>query len=182
MVSRLVKRGLIPRLNPFQMKWALFGLMVLLLLFTACTLPPRKIELQGISGAFRTHRLPTPENCTDMFTTQEDLDFCKLRNAQHITEPLQGTLSIRSLESFERQTIQLDSNGGYRLELKPGYYSVCLGKSCSDAIEVRMNAFATYSAEFPLEKMESVYSGNPEGQDSTRFMLVDSTHQSQLNP
>lgn len=140
----------------------------------SCTLPPQKIELQGISGTFTTYRLPAPENCSEKYTTQEDLDFCKYRNSKRISEPLRGTLSIKSLDSFEKVTVALDSNGSYRKELKPGFYTVCLGKSCSDAIEVRMQHFATYGAEYPLAAIDSIVSALPDRSDENQGTSVDS--------
>jgi hypothetical protein len=123
-----------------------------------CTVPPRKVALQGISGQFTTYRLPTPENCAEKYTTQEDLDFCRHRNSQRIIEPLRGSVTIKSLDTFVRLTVPLDSVGGYKRELEPGYYSVCLGRACSDAIEVRMQRFETYGAQYPFAALDSIQS------------------------
>jgi hypothetical protein len=146
----------------------------LLCWISSCTMPPQKIELQGISGSFTTYRLPAPENCIEKYTTQEDLDFCKYRNAKRISEPLRGNLSIQSLDSFEKQTVTLDSNGHYRKELKPGFYTVCLGKSCSDAIEVRMQHFATYGTEYPLAAIDSILAAVPEKSEAAETTPQDS--------
>ncbi len=138
------------------------ALLLLVLLFSHCAVPAGIVERQGLYGTFTTYHLPPPEPCLENFTTQEQRDACKERNQTRIIQPIASNIVITSVDDEYGRRVALDSSGSYRQPLKPGYYTVCLGKSCSDALEVRMNTFVSFGAQYPLASLEAILKGNPD--------------------
>lgn len=145
--------------QPFT--WGLIlgmGLWALGLLSCAAKTDP--VLNQGLFGTFTTYHLPPQENCDSLHTTQEARDLCQRRNQTRIVEPLQGSILVSAMDAIRGQRVPLNADGSYRLPLAAGYYTVCLGKSCSDAIEVRMGTFVAYGAQYPKESVAGIRMGD----------------------
>lgn len=133
----------------------------LTLALMGCAAKTKPVEQrQGLFGTFTTYHLPAQEACDSLHTTQEARDNCKRRNQTRIIEPLQGSILVTAVDAQRGQRINLNPDGSYRVALAPGYYTVCLGKSCSDPIEVRMHHFATYGAQYPKESITAIRLGD----------------------
>lgn len=124
-----------------------------------CASKTEPVQRQGLFGTFTTYHLPLQEACDSLHTTQEARDNCKRRNQTRIIEPLRGSILVTAVDAQRGQRVNLNPDGSYRINLTPGYYTVCLGKSCSDPIEVRMHHFATYGAQYPKESVPALLLG-----------------------
>ncbi len=125
--------------------------------------PPEVHNHQGLFGVFTTYHLPPkPEACDSLYKTQEERDRCHERNRTRIVEPLRGSVTVTRLDNERGQRVPLSDSGTYRVELAPGYYTVCLGNHCSDAMEVRMRTFVAWGGQFPKDSVESILKGKPD--------------------
>jgi hypothetical protein len=136
-----------------------FGLLALIAFFQGCATTPKPPTRQGLFGTFSTYRLPAPEPCDSLFATQNKRDQCKIRNETRLVEPLAGSVTVTRLDEERGQRVALGSDGAYRIQLLPGYYTVCLGKQCSETLEVRMNTFVAWGGQFPKDSVAAILSG-----------------------
>lgn len=111
---------------------------------------------QGLSGTFTTYGpAGDPAACAALLP-QWRIDSCRQENGRVIEEPFRGALVIRNLGTREAKNQALDPSGTYRVDLEPGTYEVCVEGECSDPIEVRMGAYATYGQRLPRPAARAV--------------------------
>jgi hypothetical protein len=104
---------------------------------------------QGLQGTFLAYGPVAAKSDCSPLKTQFQKDSCRHENERIVEEPYQATLVIRNVATRKAVEQPLDALGSYRVLLEPGTYEVCLNGECSDPIEVRMRAFATYGQRLP---------------------------------
>lgn len=159
------KAGVLPKSGPRGASWCFLAVAVVLatLAWNCSGNPPEVRNRQGLFGVFTTYHLPPkPEACDSLYKTQEDRDRCFQRNRTRILEPLKGSVIVTRLDDERGRRVPLTDSGTYRVELPAGYYTVCLGQYCSDAIEVRMRTFIAWGGQFPKDSVESILKGKAE--------------------
>lgn len=98
---------------------------------------------QGIQGTFSTYGPPVQMDCSSL-PTQNEKDSCRRGNETPRIEPYQGSLTLHNLSTQEKNVVELDAKGEYKVQLNPGEYEVCLATECSDPLEIRIGKFAIY--------------------------------------
>ena len=138
-------------------------LALILLLPAACSRPgssapkSQPTGSQGITGRFEAlGGAHPPDPGCESLTSPTERDSCEKEYLSQMMWPLQGFAVVRDSRG-DSLIFKLDSLGGYRAEVAPGLYSVCvrsagidLPESCIDSIEVKPGEFTPYSRPFPL--------------------------------
>lgn len=103
---------------------------------------------QGIQGTFSTYGPPVQMDCQPL-PTQNEKDSCRRENEKPSIVPYQGSLTLHNLSTQEKNIVELDAKGEYKVQLNPGEYEVCLATECSDPLEIRLGKFSIYGQRIP---------------------------------
>jgi hypothetical protein len=112
---------------------------------------------QGITGRFEAigGAHPPDPGCENL-ASPTARDSCEKEFLSQLVWPLQGFAVVRDSKG-DSLVFKLDSLGGYRAEVPPGWYTVCvrsegieLPESCRDSVEVKSGEFTPYSRPFPM--------------------------------
>lgn len=134
-----------------------------MVLLAACSRPGSSVAKspsptgQGIQGRFEAlGGAQPPDPGCETLVSPTRRDSCEKEFLSQTLWPLQGFAVIRSAQG-DSLILKLDSLGGYRAELPPGLYTVCvqadgidLSESCQDSVEVNPGRFTPYSRPFPM--------------------------------